>query len=599
MYEDNGILTLKDLEGASSEELDLLRYRIQTDLFFLANSVLRNAKSKPLLEKVHGGICDALVHKFPTSAFGYAGKVPGAIKPIEEWSEIKERVILSSRGTLKSTIEAADVVQFVLCEPNIRMLLISGKLGLAKTILRQARGYFESNEVLMHIFPQFCTGIDINANEFTTPARLGVNYRDPTLQISSFDSVKAGIHVEVIKLDDCTNETNQATPELVEKSIQQYDELNPLLEPGGYIDFTGTRWAVDDLPEYIKRNGEEMEAETGVKHVQYFFQPIWTVKKVEDPNLQASQIAKLQEERDIREKKHQLNPEEVTLLWPEKLTAQYLWPKYRKNPRQFASQYLLSPESVTSGAFTHQLLVKQTRGIEECPLPHQSTVFANWDLAGISGKGDFAVGVVGIWEHTGRLFIIDAIVEKFTSSTSICQAILRLFAKYYPDYHRIEAANGAELLSGELTSLAKTMKLQAAFFPGFDDPSNQKDAKAMRIRLLAGALERNQLQFFRGIPCLSEIFSQFENFTGKDKAKIHDDAPDCIAQMWTKWKDAIGPRAINFLTPSESVVDFQSDGPNLRDKKFGDDEQVDTHADEKLYADIDFLSQFTAPSGGQ
>jgi hypothetical protein len=120
----------------------------------------------------------------------------------------------------------------------------------------------------------------------------------------------------------------------------------------------------------------------------------------------------------------------------------------------------------------------------------------------------------------------------------------------------------------------------------------------MRIRLLAGALERNQLQFFRGIPCLQEIYSQFENFTGKDKAKIHDDAPDCVAQLYSKYKDSIGPRAINFLSPSEAVMDFQSEGPNIRDKKFGDEEPIDPHADERRNSDIEFLAGFTAPHSG-
>ena len=42
-----------------------------------------------------------------------------------------------------------------------------------------------------------------------------------------------------------------ATKELVEKCVQQYDDLSPLVEPGGYTDFTGTRWAKEDLPEII------------------------------------------------------------------------------------------------------------------------------------------------------------------------------------------------------------------------------------------------------------------------------------------------------------------------------------------------------------
>lgn len=590
MSSDDYILSAADLTKATEEELNALRYKCQSDLFWLANHVLRgrSTKEKPLLKTVHGGICDALIHKYPTSDFGYtSGYQPEQTKLLEDWSPIKERVLLSSRNTLKSTLETADIVQIILCEPNVRIILMSGKVGLAKTILRMARGHFEANEVLRVLFPQFCSDIEINANEFTSPARHGVNYRDPTIQITTFGSTKAGIRGDYIKLDDATNEINSATPELVEKTIEQYDDLDPILEPGGYIDFTGTRWAVDDLPEYVRRKGEEMEKETGRKHVLYFFQPIWKVKKVDDPKLSPIQAAKLQNERDEREKKHQLKPEDVDLLWPSKLTAEFLWPQYRKNYRKFACQYLLNPESAIAGVFTHELLVRQTRPISECPMPHRSVTCINWDLSGISGKGDFAVGICGIWEDSGRLFIIDAIVERFRSSTDICNAILRFYMKYNPDYHRIESANGSELLSGELRRIAEECDLERAFHPGWDPPSNEESAKTTRIMLLAGALENNRLQFFSGIPSLQEIYKQFEKFTGQGKYK--DDGPDCVAQMYQKWKNAISPKSISYITPSGAVVSFQ---PELPDTK---DEGVDPHAEEFANADVELLNSMTAP----
>ena len=580
------LIKVESVRALSKEDQDKLRYKLQTDLFFLANNVLRNRGSKPLKRSVHGGICDNLVHKDPD-------------KDILEWSDIKERVILSSRGTLKSTIEAADIVQIILCCPNVRIILMSGKLNNAKTILKMARGYFEGNEILQCLFPEFCEDIAVNAEEFTTPARRGVDYRDPTIQIATFGSVKAGAHAEYIKLDDCTNEINQATPELVEKTIQQYDDLDPLLEPGGYIDFTGTRWAVDDLPEYIRIKGEELEKETKQKHVIHFLQPVWTVREPE-AHLHPLEQASVAAARNERARRNRLEEADVNLLWPEKLTWSFLHQMYRKNPRKFQCQYLLNPEAASGAAFTRALLTKQTKGLEFCPLPHQSSIFINWDLAGISGKGDFSVGVVGVWEQTGRLFIIDCIVERFTSSTAICNAILGLYKKYNPDYHRIEAANGSELIQGELASIAKRMNLQRAFRVSFDPPSNENDAKNARIRLLAGALEKDQLQFFDGIDpqYLEELYKQFEKFSGRGTYK--DDGPDCVAQMWSKWKDMIGPKAVTFLTPADRYVEWDDTSacPDIihGDGRKTDQPAPDSHADETMYADIDFLKRFTVPT---
>ena len=202
----NHLFTLEDVTAMSSDEKEELKWLCCTDLFFLANNICRspNPKYKPLIKKVHGSICDTLVKKSPNVAF-------------EDWSPVKERVILSSRGTLKSVIEAIDIVQIVLCCPNVRIMVMSGKLGLSKSILRMARSHFEMNGVLGLLFPQWCAIERTNAEEFISPARTDYTLRDPTIQCATFGSTKAGTRADYIKLDDATNEVNQATPELVEK----------------------------------------------------------------------------------------------------------------------------------------------------------------------------------------------------------------------------------------------------------------------------------------------------------------------------------------------------------------------------------------------
>src|SRR5271157_3113358 len=103
----NHLFTIRDLEAMEPEEREEIKYMICTDLFFLANNICRHSNPKkypPLLRRVHGGICDTLVHKDPNV-------------DLFEWSPIKTRIILSSRGTLKSVIEAVDIVQIILCSP--------------------------------------------------------------------------------------------------------------------------------------------------------------------------------------------------------------------------------------------------------------------------------------------------------------------------------------------------------------------------------------------------------------------------------------------------------------------------------------------------
>lgn len=137
--DENEIYTAKYVAGLEDKDKHELMWECQTNLFFLANNICRSPKNPPLLKKVHGGICDALIHKTPIPDYPWSEKLlgytPPETKPFKEWSSIKQRVILSSRGTLKSVIEAVDIVQLILCFPDIRILLLSGSLELAKEIL--------------------------------------------------------------------------------------------------------------------------------------------------------------------------------------------------------------------------------------------------------------------------------------------------------------------------------------------------------------------------------------------------------------------------------------------------------------------------------
>ena len=525
---ENGVLAVKDLIALTKLEVEDLRFRCQTELFFLADVVLRNKKDPPLVPEVHGTICSQLLNKHP-------------VVPLEQWSNIKERVILSSRGTLKTTIESADIVQSILCYPNVRILILSGKLDLAKSILGLVRGHFESNEVLQFLFPDWCkVSLSSSSEWFTSSARKGVNYREPTISISTFDAVKAGGHFDQLICDDITNEVNNSTSEQTEKTIQQYDDLAPLLEPGGYITFTGTRWAEDDLPEVIRQRGEEYEREYGVKKVTYFCQPAWTLRTCE---IATEQIALLE-----REKAGKLDPKDVILLWPQKLTAKYLWPMYKSNFQKFSCQYLMDPSAAKIGSFTKNLLERSVRAMSDCPLPHKSWSFQNWDLAGVSGKSgvDYSLGISVLWEDTRRMFIFDCVMERFTSSTKKCWAIINFHKKHNPLKCRIEDSNGSRNLEGELLALSKQagVNLNIEWVP----PENKNDAKTRRVMDLVDPMEKGLVQFYERLPHLEEIKRQFLKFTPKSK-KL-DDGPDCVAQLWQQYNMQIHPAAIERMQPS-------------------------------------------------
>lgn len=209
----------------------------------------------------------------------------------------------------------------------------------------------------------------------------------------------------------------------------------------------------------------------------------------------------------------------------------------------------------------------------------------NWDLAGVSGKGDYSVGIAAFWEDTRRMFIVDARVARFTSSTEAAREIVLMFKKWMPVTRcRIESAGGAKFLEGEILEIARSLGVPIVI--DWVVPENTADAKKTRVMSLSGAMRADKIQFWEGLPYLSEIYTQFEKFTGRGKYK--DDGPDCIAQLWQQYNTQIYPALVPTMLPSGKIVHEEPFEPEIA-------EPVDTHQDETQYADVAWLESFTSP----
>jgi hypothetical protein len=256
------------------EQRALLRRKAQTDLYFLAKEVLGY---KDLVPHVHQQICDTYVKKDPDIHW-------------RDLSEVKTRMVLAPRGIFKTTIDLADIVQWIICYPEIRILLLTGTQDLAWRMVGEVKRHFQTNELLRELFPEHCPPKDKkwgSDDELTTPARTKV-FREPTLSSSTLDSVKAGVHVEVLAVDDAVNEVNSTTPAQCLKTIDAFDALSYVLEPGGYIAVNGTRYKPWDLYGRLLDRDKELRVriaaqdpddEDGeVANFRYTIFPAWYVK---------------------------------------------------------------------------------------------------------------------------------------------------------------------------------------------------------------------------------------------------------------------------------------------------------------------------------
>lgn len=574
-------LSIDVIQKMTKEEVDVIRRACQTNLRFLLNCVLRPPKPKKfptLLEKVHGKIIDAFLKPDPD-------------QELEDWTGLDEFVVLASRGMLKSTIGMGFLTQVILCSPDVRILIISGKLDKAESILAGARDPFYSNEVLRYLFPEWAIDDDdMKVGEFTTPRRnKELNLRDPTLETSSFDSVKAGGHYELILFDDATNEINSNNVENCEKTHGQYDDTDPLVEPGGYRMFLGTKWLDDDLPEYIRRKGKEELEKAGQETVSYFFLPAWTLRM----DGTASEV----ESRKTREKTGSLVPDDVMLTWPEKLTAKLLFKYYRKNRIDFYKQYLLDASIEQQHSFLPEILSRQTIGREEFNLipKHDLIVVAHWDLASVfsghkrKSESDYSCCIIAVFQKsTGNMYVVDALLEHFNGGDEIANAVVKMYstaAHLGPvGGHSIEDVRNARVLGDAIDRIAKERNVPIQTLHWML-PDTTPNAKNVRIATLASAMKNGFVFLLNDIPFYDDIKAMFEKWT-VDSKRRKDDGPDCIAEIWQHYRSQI---------QIDSVPIMQTDGPVLSWEPELPVEAPNPHADELEQADIAWLSTFTTP----
>lgn len=572
-------LVVEDVTGLTDPEKAALQRMCMSNLRFLTGCVLRPSSRKflDLKEEVHGRLVDSFLR-------------PRDDLPYEQWSQVKERVSLAFRGALKSTIVGGFLTQVVLCDPNIRILILSGKLPHSKTILALGRQPFYSNQVLRALFPQFAIEErDLAGDQFVCPARdQELNLRDPTLGTATFDSVKAGGHYELLLFDDCTNEINCSTEEQVEKNEGHYDDTEGLVEPGGYRHFLGTRWAPNekDLPEVIRIRGENYAKENnGEGNTSCECIPVWALKNPHDPSAQE------------RDRKNELKPDDVILAWPEKLTFSFLWPKYKANPQKFNGQYLLRFQpKIAVESFTEQLLDSCTRPFAEgMPKPHDRFLVLNWDMGSVyTGRRpktgyDYSCGLAGMFElSTRRLFFYDCVMEVFDSSTQAAEAIVGFYAKQARiaavGVCRVEDAFGIRMLEGELISTAKKANVPLQIM--WDPPDNFLNAKSAGIAMIGGAMRRGLVQFSATMPNKDKVFSQFINWKPVgSSSKRKDDGPDCAAQVWKRFAAQIFPNTVPSMQPSgQEWIPEMQEPPNW-----------DPRAEERENADLELLQSMTMP----
>ncbi len=211
--------------------------------------------------------------------------------------------------------------------PNIRVGLGSGKIERAMSFMETTQRTFDDNKLFEWLYPE--NAVDPNsrrwsAKEAIHPSRT-INHPEPTIQLITAGGSSAGIHVDLLKLDDIVGDAeldseHMAGAEMVKRGNWLKSNTETLLIDWvtSRIFIIGTRYAVDDPYEFVM---EDMK---------------WCTPAVEELPYQVR-------DNGTYDVYYRMIKENGKITLPERFTEEKLQKLYEKDPWTYWSQYFNNP----------------------------------------------------------------------------------------------------------------------------------------------------------------------------------------------------------------------------------------------------------------
>lgn len=175
------------------------------------------------------------------------------------------RLWLWSRGFFKtSLITEAHTLWLIVNNPDIRVLIVSYSLEVAKKPLAAIRNNFMLNSDFRYFFKEFCPVANKDGKiEFGTSEQLTVPNRtkglkEPTVMCAGVGTNITGLHFDWMKIDDLVNRESVTNDTQIQSSKDYYSLLRPIFDNPTCPreDVIGTIYHFNDLHSSILKNPE-------------------------------------------------------------------------------------------------------------------------------------------------------------------------------------------------------------------------------------------------------------------------------------------------------------------------------------------------------
>jgi hypothetical protein len=504
-------------EDTGYAEFLRLRRVIKSDPFLLGRDIL----GRDYHEKPHGAWRE-FFPKFSPIGLKPLYSQEAFKKWLGEQDPVKSFNLVASRNAYKSHYAITSMVSAITCCADLKILICTEEKSLSRGFLRGLRSHFEvTNEQqptrFQQLVPEYCIKPDDGSSLILQCPMAHLDIIENSVTATSMDSSAAGRRCSWLHLDDPISNLTVGNDIQRQLSVEKYDLLTKLVEPGGYVTMCSTPWHVADLTAELIRRCDESEEGTA----KYKIDPAWTVK----PEAALKRV-------------EDLEASDVELLFESRLSFKYLRGELRKsaknNYRLFRMQHLC--EFVQEGEDTPVLRFDQNMLLSACrpssDIP-QGEIFFSVDLSySLSAKADLiSCSVLKVYHNDHREMCV-AVMDIETGRmrmNDLGQLLATMCRRWNPRLVIIE--------DGPLTDSLGTALRMAGVRYGISipvkwvKPSNKRQAKLLRIVDAATLVEQGRMVFAHGdySAGLFEEAARLDESTNINSKKC--DRWDSIAQL--------------------------------------------------------------------
>lgn len=180
-------------------------------------------------------------------------------------SQPVRRLWLWSRGFFKtSLITEAHTLWLIVNNPDIRVLIVSFSLEVAKKPFAAIRNQFTLNNDFRYFFKEFCPvpnkdgKIEFGTSEQLTVMNRTKGLKEPTLMCAGVGTNITGLHFDWMKIDDLVNRESVSNDTQIQSSKDYYSLLRPIFDNPTIPreDVIGTIYHFNDLHNNLRKNKE-------------------------------------------------------------------------------------------------------------------------------------------------------------------------------------------------------------------------------------------------------------------------------------------------------------------------------------------------------